>query len=200
MSDDDMTAEEFDRRLAEATPVEVTVNLGRTYTRTVATGLAPVASRERVAEVVRDLRPILEAYRTEVQPHWSPATAYAAFPSRPGEPDGQCGVTSAWLLRRLAEDHGITALFAEGTAYHLGDDDELDHCWLEIGDGWNRIIVDLTADQIDGLRDRPIVCATSAELCGELISYIPKQRLTAEQLAADPIQGRLAVLALEVGR
>mgnify|MGYP001593997137 FL=1 len=55
MSDDDMTAEEFDRRLAEATPVDVTVNLGRTYTRISGARPALVASRERVAEVVRTL-------------------------------------------------------------------------------------------------------------------------------------------------
>ena len=54
MSDDDMTAEEFDRRLAEATPVDVTVNLGRTYTRTVAAQPAPVPSDPDVTPSLDD--------------------------------------------------------------------------------------------------------------------------------------------------
>lgn len=139
-----------------------------------------------------DLRPILAAYRQQAQAAWTPETAHAEFEGKAGDPAGQCGVTSAWLQRRLAEDHGVHAWFAEGTAYRLGDD-ELDHCWLEIGHGWQRVIVDITADQLDGM-DRPVVCATYPELCAEYVSYIARRRLTAADLRADDaIRPRLAI-------
>ena len=53
MSDDDMTAEEFDRRLAEG----MTVNLGRTYTKSVPAEPVPMSDRAiRIAKKMQDLR------------------------------------------------------------------------------------------------------------------------------------------------
>lgn len=142
-----------------------------------------------------ELRPILAEYRKRVSAAWSKATAYAAFPSRPGTSDGQCGVTAAWLQERLAEDHGLEARFTEGTAYHRAADEELDHCWLEIGRGWQRVIIDITADQLDGLHDSPVICATFPELCSGHVSYIARRRLTAEEVRADvALRPRLALL------
>ena len=153
------------------------------------------------------LRPILAAYRQEVQPHWSPATAHATFPSGQGTPDGQCAVTSAWLMKRLLDDHGIQSTFCAGVAYHLGDD-ELDHCWLEIDTGEVEIVVDLTADQIrvttvsglPSLMNRRVICSTLDDLFRYGIEYAPLRRLTPEQLLADPLQARLAILTEAVGR
>ncbi len=68
MSDDDMTAEEFDRRLAEATPVDVTVNLGRTYTRTVAAQPAPVPSDPDVTPSLDDF---LHDYEADTNIWWT---------------------------------------------------------------------------------------------------------------------------------
>jgi hypothetical protein len=99
------------------------------------------------------------------------------------------------LLKRLAEDHGMFAWFVEGTAYHLGDEDELDHCWLELGHSRNRVVVDITADQMEGLRDRPVVCATVPELLAEKVSYTSRRRMVAADLRADKaLQERLGVL------
>lgn len=140
-----------------------------------------------------ELRPILVAYRKQVQQAWSKETAHALFPSRAGSPDGQCGVTSAWLMKRLDKDRGMFAWFVEGMV--CDEAEELDHCWLELGHSPNRVVVDITADQMEGLRSRPVVCATAAELQADRIVYTPKRRMVASDLKADSgLQSRLALL------
>jgi len=140
------------------------------------------------------LRPILQGYREQVAPAWSPATAYNGE-GKQGDPTGQCGVTSAWLQRRLTEDHGVETVYRIGSAWRLGDDEQLrDHCWLEIGEGWERVIIDLTAGQMEGLPGDAVFCETFQTLCSYEISYVADRRLDAAELAADSVQPRLAVL------
>lgn len=64
-----------------------------------------------------ELRPILAGYRAQVEAAWSPATAHESYEGKAGGPAGQCGVTSAWLQRRLAEDHGIGSSFWIGNLF-----------------------------------------------------------------------------------
>lgn len=73
------------------------------------------------------------------------------------------------------------------TMYRNGD-----HCWLEVGRGWGRIIADITADQVPGLYHP--VCSTFGDLCAFRISYIAERRLTADEVLNDPVQPRLAIL------
>lgn len=142
-----------------------------------------------------ELRPTLAAYRAQVEPAWSAATAHPGYDGKAGDPAGQCGVTSAWLQRRLREDHGIKTLYRIGSAWRLGDENPLrDHCWLEIGEGWERVIIDITAGQMEGLPDDAVFCEIFQTMCSYQISYVANRRLTADDLAADPVQPRLAIL------
>ena len=152
------------------------------------------------ASLTDTLRPILEAYRQEVQPHWSPASAHPDFDGKQGGPAGQCGVTSAWAQRRLREDHGIVAWYCAGAVRINHHVVQAAHCWLEINDGRDWLVVDLTAGQIPRVSDLPILYAAYSELRQDGIAYLYRRRFTAEQLLADPVQGRLAVLTSEVGR
>ena len=149
---------------------------------------------------VDTLRSILTAYRQEVQPHWSPATSHPAFDGKQGDPAGQCGVTSAWAQWKLREDHGIYATYCVGDVFALGKLALRDHCWLEINDGRNWLVVDLTAGQIPHVSDLSILYAAYSELRQDGIAYLYRRRFTAEQLLADPVQARLAILTSAVGR
>ncbi len=143
-----------------------------------------------------NLRPILAAYRAEVQPHWSPATAHPSFDGQEGDPAGQCGVTSAWLQRRLAEDHGIETAYCVGSMECRYHGERLSqHCWLEASD---RIIIDLTSDQIAcGLR---LWAYHWDETDETQIRYCVGRYLSSADLLADRVQARLAILTAEVGR
>lgn len=84
----------------------------------------------------------LVAYRRVVEKGWTAKTAHPRFTGLNGRPMGQCGVTSAWLQKRLREDHGIEALYCVGEV--SGPDGTMPHhCWLQHG----RDVYDLTIDQ-----------------------------------------------------
>jgi len=141
-----------------------------------------------------ELRPILHAYRAQVQQAWSPETAHEGFEGKPGDPAGQCGVTSAWLQRRLREDHGIEALYCVGTVY-IGFPWRVaspHHCWLEIDPG--RVVIDLTAGQVEFASAAQLLYARYRELIQGGIDYHPHCRWSAASVLADPVQARLALL------
>ena len=143
------------------------------------------------------LRPILAAYRAEVEPHWSAATAHPDYEGAAGSPVGQCGVTSAWLQRRLAEDHGLEVRYCGG---HVWFTDQLiggNHDWLEIGVGPDRIIVDLTANQMKDMTPWPVVCETDRVMRSGGFCYVAHRWPTTEELS---VQDRLAILTEAVGR
>ena len=103
------------------------------------------------------LRSILAAHRAQVQLAWSKETAHGDFYGSTGSPVGQCGVTSAWLHQQLKR-HSIYSTYCTGSIYNPAGCVEPNHCWLELGAAGdpNRLVIDLTADQI-GLG--PVVCA-----------------------------------------
>lgn len=105
------------------------------------------------------LRRSLAAYRKQVQPAWSAATAHPGYAARPGDPAGQCGVTSAWLQKRLKADHGVTTVYYHGNLWSRDRGDLLtkSHCWLMDGP----IVIDLTASQY-GLGE--VVCGHRLDL------------------------------------
>jgi hypothetical protein len=139
-----------------------------------------------------ELRPILHAYRKQVEPAWSAATAHESYEGKAGDPAGQCGVTSAWLQRRLLDDHGIYTVFCTGEVLPLGD-----HCWLlmpnfRAGSEFpKQVVIDLTADQ--RFTDS-VVCDHHVDLLVRGIDYRAATARTATALLADPVQARLAVL------
>jgi hypothetical protein len=151
-----------------------------------------------------ELRPILHAYRAQAQQAWSAATAHPGYEGKVGDPAGQCGVTSAWLQRRLLEDHGIETTYCVGYVYlGFAYRSTPEHCWLELESRTYQTVLDLTAQQWDlGWPADPglsVICAPRGLLRRRLIDYVSLKRLTAEQLLADPVQTRLAVLTESVG-
>jgi hypothetical protein len=116
---------------------------------------------------------LLAGYREIVEPAWSTDTIHPGYTV--DGPAGQCGVTAAWLQERLLADHGVTTLYCKGSVYRGTVLVSADHCWLAVArDG---AVIDLTADQFPpGL------------------THVPTRALTADQVAHEPVQGRLAVL------
>ncbi|HEY9410654.1 MAG TPA: hypothetical protein VIP77_13835 [Jiangellaceae bacterium] len=149
------------------------------------------------ASLTDTLRPILAAYRAEVQPHWSAATAHPDYEGAAGSPVGQCGVTSAWLQRRLAEDHGLEVRYCTGTRIASPTDLGSSHCWLELLYGAT-LVIDLTADQFPN--GEPITFASYAEIASSGVWYVTRHDAPASEMATDPVQPRLAILTEAVGR
>jgi hypothetical protein len=118
-----------------------------------------------------ELRPILTAYRKQVEQGWSKATAHPSYEGADGSPVGQCGVSSAWLQRRLLEDHGIATAYCYGAVYSNHRVVGADHCWLELGAGPDRLVIDVTADQMPGVSDFPVLYASHSELIRDDIAY-----------------------------
>ena len=104
-----------------------------------------------------ELRPILTAYRKQVESAWSEATAHKKFAAKPGDPAGQCGVTSAWLQRRLRADYGLGTVYYAGRVELNRSTIASHHCWLQNGP----IVIDLTGSQY-GLNE--IVCGHRLDL------------------------------------
>lgn len=103
------------------------------------------------------LRPILYAYRNQVQRAWTTTTAHPGFEAAPGDPAGQCGVTSAWLQHRLKTDHDIPTIYYTGRVYLHRELLADRHCWLQDGP----VVIDLTGSQY-GLND--VVCGHRLDL------------------------------------
>lgn len=137
-----------------------------------------------------ELRPILQGYRKQVEQGWSKATAHPSYEGADGSPVGQCGVTSAWLQRRLREDHGVETNYCVGDVLSVRGIESVDHCWLETT---ARVVIDITASQMEWLTNLPVVCFPHAALKHQWIDYQAATRVPAPH-AGDPVRDRLALL------
>lgn len=137
-----------------------------------------------------ELRPILTAYRAQVEKAWTKATAHPDFEGADGSPVGQCGVTSAWLQQRLREDHGIDTYYCVGDVMSVRGVEAVDHCWLETAD---RTVIDITADQMEWLTNMPVVCFAHATLKHHWIDYQAATRVPLPH-SGDPVADRFALL------
>lgn len=135
-----------------------------------------------------ELRPILTAYRKQIERGWSKATAHPSYEGADGSPVGQCGVTSAWLQKRLREDHGLYIRYCRGRYYDSPKSLGVKHCWLEHINKTRSIVVDLTADQFDA---EAVVCDTYRGLYDKGLHYVTHDAM-AEPDA--PVIDRLALL------
>jgi hypothetical protein len=144
-----------------------------------------------------ELRPILAAYRRSVEQAWSPATAHEGYDGKAGDPAGQCGVTSAWLQRRLLEDHGIGTTFWLGQLYAASDEKAVRHCWLELDPEFD-VVIDLTADQMPSLKGRPVICEVYGDLLRDGVDYYAYHSLRTPELLGE-LHARLATLTSAVG-
>jgi hypothetical protein len=114
----------------------------------------------------------------------------------PRTPDGQCGVSSAWLAEMLDQQYSIPSTFCEGSL--IFDDQQaenvLDHCWLELNESYgDELILDLTCDQAQGF-DTPIVFHAKADLDRQGVHYIARDRLSISDLPDSPIWPRYQTL------
>jgi len=147
----------------------------------------------------------LSYYRKRLQDAWSDETIHESFRGAPGEqaPEsrGQCGVSSAWLVEKLrAADRSLELFYCYGDVLSTVYDEPVlpRHCWVEVGDEHDpgRLVIDLTGDQAESLRDYPVLCLPHDELIHRLrVDYQATHvRLDPDELRDDLVQRRLGIL------
>lgn len=144
----------------------------------------------------------LQGLRKRLQDAWSDQTIHESFKSPAGvqvmPSHGQCGVSSAWLVETLADAHVRELSYCYGDVYSMDEPERIEierHCWVEVTQGDDRLVVDLTGDQSEILRAHPVVCEWHDELQTVLrVDYRPKHRMTPLQVKYDPVRPRLAIL------
>lgn len=138
----------------------------------------------------------LDHYRQRLQSKgWSTSTMHRDFlvnrPPNAAASHGQCGVSSFWLIERLAAEHGIAASYCYGDVLSAKDGSAVlaRHCWVEVGgdDEATRVIVDVTWDQVSGLSRSSVLCEPHEQLMSqESIDYAARIRMSRDQLRTDP--------------
>jgi len=157
---------------------------------------------------VRRLNRKLNRHRVVLARAWSEATIHPSFktaesPARPASV-GQCGASSAWLLRRLSRSWRFEASYCFGDVFFGGGEHGVAefHCWVEIGteSSAERLVIDLTFDQFDEFdqfemfRDRLVLCEPYRDLTARSIEYKAVSRRSLEELRDDSVWNRLEVL------
>lgn len=129
-----------------------------------------------------------------------PSFKTAESPAQPASV-GQCGATSAWLLRRLSWSWRFQANYCFGDVFFGGGEHGVAefHCWVEIGteSSTERLVIDLTCDQFDQFemfRDRLVLCEPYRNLAARSIEYKAVSRRRLEELREDSVWNRLVVL------
>ncbi len=154
---------------------------------------------------VRRLNRKLNKHRVVLARAWSEDTMHPSFrttesPARPASV-GQCGASSAWLLRRLSRSWRSQASYCFGDVYFGGGEHDVAefHCWVEIGteSSAERLVIDLTFDQFDQFemfRDRLVLCEPYRNLTAQSVEYKAVSRRSLEELRDDSVWKRLEVL------
>jgi len=142
----------------------------------------------------------LSRHRRILEQAWSACTVHPGyirdFETNPG-PRGQCGVASVWLARELRVRHGIEATYCYGRLEtEVAGVSPVDHhCWLEIGSATDpgRLVIDLTCDQAQGLRQTTL-CEFHADLSRQGLRYIAFARQRLDELDQDRVWSRYLAL------
>lgn len=151
---------------------------------------------------VRLLEAQLTKDREVLASHWTDATIYPSFkatrtPDQPAS-HGQCGVSSAWVLRRLGRPWRSAAYYCVGDVlFSEGEPDVAKfHCWVEIGDesSTKRLVIDLTCDQFQALRDVSVLIEDHGTLMDRSIEYKASSRRRFKELRRDSVWARFKVL------
>lgn len=149
---------------------------------------------------VRRLMKQLDEYRLVLAPAWSINTVHPWYPVTPDKPasHGQCGVSSAWLMRRLSWSWRIRARYCHGDIlFDNGESGKADfHCWIEIGrsSSSRRLIVDVTCDQFEVFRNILVLCERHGGLVRRSIEYKATTRMRLKELEGDDVWSRLRCL------
>jgi hypothetical protein len=142
----------------------------------------------------------LPDYRKTLEKAWSSCTVHPGyirdFEANPG-PRGQCGVASVWLARELRVRDGIEAMYCYGKLEtDVSGVEPVDHhCWLEIGSPTDpgRLVIDLTCDQAEGLRQATL-CEFHGDLSRQGLRYVTHARRRLDELDQDRVWSRYLAL------
>jgi hypothetical protein len=144
------------------------------------------------------LKAQLGVFRDTLESGWSAESIHPDYEFARRSPVGQCGPSSAWVVRELAKRFGIEAEFCCGDVVSTGDAARSlpDHCWVEVADleAPGRYIIDITSDQIEYFRDERFLVAKHDDLRSDDINYVAQGRATASQLPQEPVWHRLEIL------
>ena len=160
-------------------------------------------ARQTVAFLrIWQLRRRLREYREVLTAAWSDITSYERTSQSlrrvTSLSEGQCGVSSAWVIRQLGWPFRWRARYCVGdVVFHGsgGSRSEL-HCWIEYGNSSStkRLVIDLTCDQFEPMRNRPVLCASYESLIDDSIEYNALGRMRFRQLRKDDVWRRYQVL------
>ena len=146
----------------------------------------------------------LRAYREVLTEAWSDNTSYqrTSHGLRSATPRsvGQCGVSSAWVIRQFGWSFRRRARYCVGdVVFHGsgGSRSEL-HCWIEYGNASStkRLVIDLTCDQFEPMRNRPVLCASYKSLIDDSIEYNALGRMRFRELQKDDVWARYQLLVM----
>lgn len=150
------------------------------------------------ANVESSIRAVLPWYRSVLEGAWTVHTAHPAYREQvgAGDPTGQCGVSSAWLVHQLCADFGLQAMYCYGSLT-IGDPVDVTiarHCWVELNCAAKTFVIDVTADQATGFDER-IVCGPKERLLSsQRLSYDARVRKSQQELVDDDVWPRLVAL------
>jgi hypothetical protein len=147
----------------------------------------------------------LQGFRQLLSRVWDFDTVYPEAANQsswtPQTPDGQCGVSSAWLAEILHQRYSMSSTFCEGSLIFSNNQAEnvLDHCWLELnGSAGEELVLDLTCDQAQGF-DRAIVLDAKTHLDRQGVRYIRRDWLSTSDLPNSPVWPRYQTLRRKLG-
>ncbi|MCQ4362017.1 hypothetical protein KQR54_12855 [Mycobacterium gordonae] len=151
------------------------------------------------ADVESSIRAALPRYRSVLEGAWTVHTAHPAYREQvgAGDPTGQCGVSSAWLIRQLGAEFGLQAMYCYGSLT-IGDPIDVTiarHCWIEFICGAETFVIDVTADQAMGFDERIICGPKERLLSSQHLSYDARVRKSQQELVDDAVWPRLMALA-----
>ena len=122
---------------------------------------------------------IIAAFRLKIERCWSEESAYkmpeivtyGAYVSA-----GQCAVTCLVLMDQLHQEFpGLSVALVSGQLQSTeGKIMILDHGWLQVGLGTDRVIIDPTVDQAASIQDA-FTIGSEAEMIKKGLSYIPRE-------------------------
>jgi hypothetical protein len=175
--------------------LELTAPARRTAALSTATLCDERIYSDHTRDVLRAIRGRLPAYRASLEKVWSRKTIHPAYIKeyRPMSSLGQCGVSSAWLVHKFWSDFEVAADYCYGSLF--GKPATIpSHCWIELEVAGIKNIIDLTADQADGLYES-VLFELESTLRENEIRYECRTRTSLGELQYDPVWPRLRTLS-----
>jgi hypothetical protein len=153
--------------------------------------LTPAAVTPALLHLVNHAHNVLERA-------WDEDTAYQGIELADDDPvsRGQCGVSSLWFARYLA-NLGIAAQYVEGSIRYADFDDPVEMVWVEVRAGGKVKRVDLTNNQYPSLY-RSGWSIDDVTHDGTTVSYLESERHSPDNIPHRRLLGRYAILEARV--